>query len=95
MISFLIIGVHFFSWGSQPAPNQMKCGKCGAVGTFIKEQGTRFITLFFIIPVLPISGIKDLLQCPVVGPGFKPSLKFHVVERINEQANWPTRTHCS
>lgn len=65
MISFLIIGMRFFTWGSQPAPNQMRCGHCGTVGTFVKKQGMRFLTLFFIIPVLPLSGIKDLLQCPV------------------------------
>ena len=65
MISFLIIGTHFFSWGSQPAGDRLKCGHCGAVGTFIKKKGMLFLTLFFIIPVLPISGIKDLLQCPV------------------------------
>jgi hypothetical protein len=65
MISFLIIGTHFFSWGSQAAADRLKCGHCGAVDTFIKKKSMLFLTLFFIIPVLPISGIKDLLQCPV------------------------------
>ena len=72
MISFFfIIGTHFFSWGSEPVPNQMKCGKCGTVGTFVKKQGMRFITLFFIVPVIPISGVKTLLQCPVCGTKFQ------------------------
>jgi hypothetical protein len=71
MISFLIIGVHFFTWGSQPAANQMRCGQCGAVGAFIKKQGMRFITLFFIIPVLPISGVRELLQCQSCGTKFQ------------------------
>jgi hypothetical protein len=71
MISFLIIGTHFFSWGSQPAANQLKCGKCGTVGTFTRKKGMLFVTLFFIIPVLPISGIKDLLQCPVCKTKFQ------------------------
>ena len=68
---FFIIGTHFFSWGSEPVPDQMRCGKCGTVGTFVKKQGMRFITLFFIIPVLPISGIKNLLQCPVCGTKYQ------------------------
>ena len=68
---FFVIGTHFFSWGSEPVPDQMRCGKCGAVGTFVKKQGMRFITLFFIIPVLPISGIKNLLQCPVCGTKYQ------------------------
>ena len=64
MSFFFIIGTHFFSWGSQVAPEQMRCGKCGAVGNFIKKQGMLFITFFFIIPLIPISGIKNLVQCP-------------------------------
>jgi hypothetical protein len=31
----------------------------------------RFITIFFIIPVLPISGLKDLVQCPVCHTKFQ------------------------
>jgi hypothetical protein len=61
---FFIIGTHFFTWGSEAAPNQMRCGKCGTVGTFVKKKGMRFITLFFIVPILPISGVNNLLQCP-------------------------------
>ncbi len=71
MISFLIIGMRFFSWGSELAPNQMRCGQCGTVGTFIMKKGMRFITLFFVIPVLPISGVKNLLQCPVCGTKYQ------------------------
>lgn len=71
MISFIIIGTRFFAWGSQPAANQMECGQCGTVGTFIKKQGMRFITLFFVIPVLPISGTKNLVQCQVCGTRFQ------------------------
>jgi hypothetical protein len=68
---FFIIGTHFFSWGSEPVTNQTRCGKCGTVGTFVKKHGMRFITLFFIIPVLPISSIKNLLQCPVCGTKYQ------------------------
>jgi len=62
---FFIIGTHFFTWGSQATPEQMRCGKCGTVGGFIRKQGMRFITLFFIIPVIPISGVTNLIECPV------------------------------
>jgi hypothetical protein len=64
MFFFFIIGTHFFSWGSQVAPEQMRCGHCGTVGNFTKKQGMLFVTLFFIIPIIPISGIKNLVQCP-------------------------------
>jgi hypothetical protein len=64
MFFFFIIGTHFFSWGSETATQQIRCGKCGTVGNFTRKQGMRFITLFFIIPIIPISGVKNLLQCP-------------------------------
>ena len=75
MISFFfIIGTHFFSWGSQ-AGEQMRCGKCGTVAQFVRKQGMRFITLFFIIPVIPISGITHLVQCPVCGTKYQTDSK--------------------
>ena len=71
MISFFfIIGTRFFSWGSQ-AGEQMRCGKCGTVAQFVRKQGMRFITLFFIIPLIPISGITHLVQCPVCGTKYQ------------------------
>lgn len=71
MISFFfIIGTHFLTWGSETG-EQMRCGKCGTVSAFTKKQGMRFITLFFIIPVIPISGVKHLLQCPVCGTKYQ------------------------
>ena len=71
MISFFfIVGTHFFSWGSEAGP-QMRCGKCGTVAAFVKKQGMRFITLFFIIPVIPISGVTHLVQCPVCGTKYQ------------------------
>jgi hypothetical protein len=66
----LIIGTHFFSWGSERA-EQLRCGKCGTAATFIKKEGMRFITLFFIIPVIPISGVTHLLQCPACGTKYQ------------------------
>lgn len=67
----LIIGVRFFSWGSDRSPQQMRCGKCGAVTNFIMKKGMRFITIFFFIPVCPISGIKHIMQCPNCGTRYQ------------------------
>ncbi|HEY0004186.1 MAG TPA: zinc-ribbon domain-containing protein [Pyrinomonadaceae bacterium] len=71
MFFFFIIGTHFFSWGSQPLPQQMRCDHCGTVGNFTLKKGMRFITLFFIIPVIPISGLKELAQCPTCGTRYQ------------------------
>ena len=68
----LIIGTHFFTWGSQLTDDSMHCGKCGCVANFIMKSGMRFITLFFIIPVLPLSGVNKIIQCPKCKMKFQP-----------------------
>ncbi|MEP6925190.1 MAG: zinc-ribbon domain-containing protein [Pyrinomonadaceae bacterium] len=42
----------------------IRCGQCGTQTQFIEKSGMRFITLFFIVPVIPISGVSKLIQCP-------------------------------
>jgi hypothetical protein len=71
MMFFFIIGTRFFSWGGERAPEVMRCGKCGTVANFTLKKGMRFITLFFIIPTIPISGLKELLQCPTCGTRYQ------------------------
>ncbi len=60
----LIIGTHFFTWGSALTHEMMRCGQCGTVAQFKEKSGMRFITLFFIVPVIPISGINKMYECP-------------------------------
>ena len=64
MFFIFIVGTRFFTWGSEHSPQPLRCGKCGATGQFTVKSGMQFITLFFIVPVLPISGVKKLLECP-------------------------------
>lgn len=64
MFFFFIIGTHYFTWGSDQMPQQMRCGECGTMTNFILKKGMRFITLFFVIPIIPISGVNQLMQCP-------------------------------
>jgi hypothetical protein len=59
-----VMGTRFFTWGSEPDRQTMRCSQCGAAGVFTNKKGMRFVTLFFVIPVLPISGVKHLRQCP-------------------------------
>lgn len=67
----LIIGTHFFTWGSAVTEAMMRCGQCGTLAQFKEKSGMRFITLFFIIPVIPISGINKILQCPKCGTRYE------------------------
>jgi hypothetical protein len=68
---FFIIGTRFFSWGSARAPDVMRCGQCGTAANFTVRKGMRFITLFFIVPIIPISGVRELLQCPSCGARYQ------------------------
>lgn len=67
----LIIGTRFFAWGSERTAQEQHCGRCGAMTPFILKKGMRFITVFFIIPVIPISGMKHLAQCPNCGTRYE------------------------
>jgi hypothetical protein len=61
---FIIIGTRLFAWGSTLTPQPYRCGSCGAFAQFVEKTAIRFITVFFIIPIIPISGKKLLIQCP-------------------------------
>jgi len=71
MFFFFIIGTKFFTWGSKLSPQQMRCGQCGTVANFIIKKGMQFITVFFIIPVIPISGTRHMMQCPGCGARYQ------------------------
>ena len=60
----LIIGTRFFTWGSEMTAQPWRCGKCGHAGPFISKKGMRFLTLFFIIPVIPLSSVTHIAECP-------------------------------
>jgi hypothetical protein len=61
---FIIIGTKLFAWGSALTPQPYHCNACGAQTPFIEKTAMRFLTLFFFIPVIPISGKKLLVECP-------------------------------
>ena len=60
----IIIGTKFFVWGSQVAPYASQCARCGTMANFILKKGMNVITIFFVIPIIPISGVSNLLECP-------------------------------
>jgi hypothetical protein len=60
----LIIGTKVFFWGSEVTAALMRCGTCGNAAQFLRKKGMRFLTLFFIIPVIPLSGMMHVAECP-------------------------------
>ena len=67
----IIIGTHFFTWGTHWSAQPLRCGQCGTATHFIRKQGMRFVTLFFVLPILPISGVKHFMQCPNCGARYQ------------------------
>jgi DNA-directed RNA polymerase subunit RPC12/RpoP len=61
---FLVIGTKFITWGSQKTPETIRCSRCGTLAQFIEKTGMNFITLFFLVPTIPISGKKKMIECP-------------------------------
>ena len=63
----LIIGIQFFTWGSALTASPFRCGRCGHMGSFVAKKGMRFLTIFFVIPVIPLSGVHHPMECPQCG----------------------------
>jgi DNA-directed RNA polymerase subunit RPC12/RpoP len=61
---FLVIGTKYITWGSQKTADMIRCTQCGTVSQFTEKSGMRFITLFFVVPTIPISGKTKLIECP-------------------------------
>lgn len=72
-LAFIIIGTDYYTWGSERTPQPIQCGTCGTFTNFIMKKGMRFVTIFFFIPVIPVSGITQLVQCPNCGTRYQPT----------------------
>ncbi len=59
----LIWGWKVFAWGSNLTPETLRCGTCGMSAQFIEKTAMRFFTIFFIIPLIPLSGKMRLIEC--------------------------------
>ncbi len=61
---FLILGTKFITWVSQVTAETIRCSQCGALAQFTEKTGMNFISLFFVIPTISISGKKRMIECP-------------------------------
>lgn len=59
-----IIGTKFNVSGSELTADRQRCPQCGATARFVKKTGRNYITLFFVLPVIPIGKKQNLLECP-------------------------------
>ena len=72
-LAFIIIGVDYFTWGSEQTEQPIPCGNCGQYLHFIKKKGMRFVTIFFFIPIVPVSGVTQLVECPNCKTRYQPA----------------------
>ncbi len=61
---FLVLGTKFITWGSAKTAETIRCSNCGTLAQFTEKTGMNFITLFFLVPTIPISGKKIMIECP-------------------------------
>jgi len=61
---FLVVGTKYITWGSEKTAETIRCTSCGTLAQFTEKTGMRFITLFFVVPTIPISGKTKLIECP-------------------------------
>ncbi len=71
--AFIIIGTDYITWGSERTPQPIQCGNCGQYTNFIQKKGMRFVTIFFFIPIVPISGVTHLVECPNCKIRYQPT----------------------
>ena len=60
----IFFGTKFWAWGNVLTPDVWNCSKCGHQGPFIQKKGMNFLTLYFILPIIPLSKMKNIAQCP-------------------------------
>ena len=72
-LAFVIIGMDYFTWGQERTPQPIQCGNCGTLTNFIMKKGMRFVTIFFFIPLIPASGITQLIECPNCKTRYQPT----------------------
>ena len=60
----LVFGIKTFRWGSDQTDYLRTCPQCGFYGYFVRKKAIRAVTLFFVIPVFPLSGITTVDVCP-------------------------------
>ncbi|MFO1064244.1 MAG: TerB family tellurite resistance protein [Pirellulales bacterium] len=62
-----------FNWPSTVSRGEFFCPNCGNVAPYAHKQSRTFLTLYFI-PILPISGLQDYVECGLCRQNFYPEV---------------------
>jgi len=60
----LVFGTRTIRWGHDRTGYLRSCPHCGFYGYFLRKKTIRALTLFFVIPIIPLSGITIVDTCP-------------------------------
>lgn len=61
---FIVIGTKYRVTGSELTAEPHRCDRCGTHAPFVKKTGRNYLTLFFFLPLFPVGGQQEFLECP-------------------------------
>jgi predicted RNA-binding Zn-ribbon protein involved in translation (DUF1610 family) len=68
---FVVMGNKFRATSEGPTEHVVQCPNCGMTGRLERKTGRQYLTLFFVLPVLPIGPKQSFAECPNCGAQFR------------------------
>jgi predicted RNA-binding Zn-ribbon protein involved in translation (DUF1610 family) len=63
----ILFGTRYLTWGDERTPTVWHCPNCEHDDRFIRKRGRRALTLFFLLPVIPLGRVERFTECPRCG----------------------------
>lgn len=63
----ILFGTRYITWGDERTATVWHCPSCERDDFFIRKRGRRMLTLFFLIPTIPLGRVERFTQCPHCG----------------------------
>jgi hypothetical protein len=64
MFFFLVAGNKRVSKDAGSTEQAIQCPNCGTVARFGRRTERQYLTLFFVLPVVPLGGANTVVECP-------------------------------
>ena len=64
MMFFLLVGNRYRTTSEGTTPEVRTCPSCGARAQFDRKRRRQYLTLFFLLPVLPLGSAQEFVECP-------------------------------
>lgn len=73
MFFFLVAGNRYRTKREGETQETMQCPYCGHFGRFERRSGRQYLTLFLVLPVVPLGTRSEFVQCPKCRTRFESS----------------------